>query len=303
MKNGLAKLIEVLPWLCANPGVSAKETANQFGLSQKELLDLLQLAVVTGPGQGGGELVDIDFEDEDSLCVLDAKGLERPIQFTVETSMQIIGGLNYLMQLPGAINSSELESLLLKLQSAFKVDNQPIEIVPNDEAKILIQVTNQAISENKCLEIEYVSVSTGQVSRRTIEPKLLIAGNDQIHLKAWCNAALDFRLFRLDRIKEFKLIERPQHEREIPQETPLQGVITVELDCINYLAIEFDPRIIKASNPTSDGRTLLTIGVHDLNWIAGEILASEGRIKAVSPPELIDLLNLKIANWRALNTA
>ena len=88
MKNALANLVEILPWISNNQGVSAAEVAAHFNIRKTDVLDLLQVAVFTGPGQGGGELVDIDFYDEDSLHVMDAKGLDEISQLEKKKAME-----------------------------------------------------------------------------------------------------------------------------------------------------------------------------------------------------------------------
>lgn len=303
MKNGLVKLIEILPWLCANPGSSAKDTAENFGISQKELLDLLQLAVVTGPGQAGGELVDIDFEDEESLFVFDAKGLERPVQFSAETSIKIVGGLHLLLQLPGVVDTANLENLMVKLQSAFHIENQPIEIDVSERISQITSIIVNAIATRKCLHIEYAAINSNEISKRVVEPKKLITNNNSVHLKAWCCAALDFRLFRIDRINNIELLDRPQEDRNLVQDDVLMGPVEVTLDCINYIAAEFDSRIVKDLKQNANGRVELTIGIHDLGWIASEILASNGKIRAIAPVELVKLVSDRVAIWQELNTS
>ena len=44
-----------------------------FGITDKYALEFIGQLVVTGPSQDGGGLVDIDFEDAESIFVSDAK--------------------------------------------------------------------------------------------------------------------------------------------------------------------------------------------------------------------------------------
>ena len=68
----LSRLLAVVPWLAANDGVSIAEAARHFGVTEKQLSDDLWLLICTGrPGHLHGDLVDIQFWDEDgSIHVL-----------------------------------------------------------------------------------------------------------------------------------------------------------------------------------------------------------------------------------------
>ena len=78
----LARLLTVVPWLSANDGVTIAEAASHFGVSEKQFQDDLWLLICTGtPGHLHGDLVDIQFWDEDgSIHVLDAQTLDRPLR-------------------------------------------------------------------------------------------------------------------------------------------------------------------------------------------------------------------------------
>ena len=98
MANDLELLIKLLPWLVANNGASLSEVAKHFDISEKHALELIGQLVVTGPSQAGGGLVDIDFEDSDSIFVSDAKALDRPVKLSEFEASALLGDLHYLEQ-------------------------------------------------------------------------------------------------------------------------------------------------------------------------------------------------------------
>lgn len=300
MKNKLALLIEILPWLTMNPGVSAKECAQHFAISEKQLIDLLQLAVFTGPGQGGGELVDIDFEDAESIFVSDAKGLARPIKLTQTQAVQVIGGLHSLIQLSGVVQTQDLVNLLTKVQSALNIKSTPLEIVENEFSEEIAGTISEAIIENKAIEITYTSATTGNQSTRIVEPKSIVVSDNRKYLNAWCHAAIAFRQFRIDLIQAIKLLDRTQVDRSVI-EVSNKDSIQVKLSVTKSAALEFDEKIVSASVNLDDDRVQLTVAVHSLEWIAREILASHGQIRAIAPTQLVELVNEKVAKWREHN--
>ncbi len=300
VKNKLAFLIEILPWLCLNPGVSASDAAKQFGITESQLIDLLQLAVFTGPGQFGGELVDIDFEDSESLFVSDAKGLSRPIKFTKDQSLQIISGLHYLIQIPGLIDNDALTELLNKFMRVTGIINPPIEILPIETLNKNTELLAEAISANQSIEIQYISATTGKISQRLIDPKSFSIEESVRYLRAYCHVALAYRVFRLDRIMEVKKSEKKQLNIDDEISTQKKEV-EVQLIVSKHILVQLDQSLLTAVSELADGSFSITIKVHDLNWIAREVLASSGHIKAIGPVELTDLISSKIVKWHELN--
>ncbi|MEN9741426.1 MAG: hypothetical protein RIR66_382 [Actinomycetota bacterium] len=303
IKNSLAKLVEVLPWLAANPGASADEVAKHFEVSKTDLLNLLQVATFTGPGQGGGELVDIDLYDEESLFVADAKGLDRPIRFDLNTGLEILSGLHYLIQLPGVVDTTALEQFIAKLQKAFGVNAIPFEVSNSESIDQIAISLAKAINQDEAVEIEYAAGNTGRFTTRVIEPKKITISEDVRYVVAYCHAALAERTFRLDRIKNLVFTNRKANSDSKQQtSTGLEsGQIDVTIQCSNPAVLEFDPRIIKSKRAVTETTVELVIAVHDLEWITREILASGGQIKPVAPPELSGRIKEKISTGQALN--
>lgn len=301
MKNKLALLIDLLPWLALNPGVSATETAKHFNISVTQVMELLQLAVFTGPGQYGGELVDIDFEDEESLFVTDAKGLERPIKFTQAQAYQIVAGLNYLIQLPGLIDRKELDLLLSKFMSAFNIELAPIEQSSDLIEADVLDALGTAIAGELCVQITYSSGNAGSLSNRKIDPKSIVIENENKYVKAWCHAALGVRLFRIDRISQIEILNEKQIESDQVTIDDKLPEIEVKLLATKKAFFDLNPLHIVDKKSEGSDNLIVTLRVHDLNWIAREVLASGGTIKPLEPIELVELTKQKIQMWQELN--
>jgi proteasome accessory factor C len=305
VKSKLAVLVELLPWLSSNQGASLKDTASAFEMSEQKVLELLQLAVLTGPGQGGGELVDIDFEDAESLFVSDAKGLDRPIRLSAETATTVIGGLHYLMQLPGLVNLKDVQSLLAKLQNAFNISDELIELKVDNQVKVVTEILSEAIVGKFSARIEYFSANTEKITNRVIDPKSLVMANDITYVSAWCQTALDNRLFRLDRISTCEILEQLQETAAQKAEiNPLEvsKSIPVLLRCDLIASADFDQKSVISSKHLTKDLVEIEVLVHNLDWVAREILGSNGRIIALEPPELVKLIADRISIWQELNS-
>jgi len=61
----LARLLNMVPFFLANPGLSAAEAAQELGVSTATLMtDLNQLWMCGLPGYGPGDLIDLSFSEE-----------------------------------------------------------------------------------------------------------------------------------------------------------------------------------------------------------------------------------------------
>ena len=80
----LSRLLALVPWLTANPGVTVDEAAAHFDVSADQLEKDLFLLICTGrPGHFHDDLVDIQFWDEDRrITVLDPQSLDRPLRLS-----------------------------------------------------------------------------------------------------------------------------------------------------------------------------------------------------------------------------
>jgi predicted DNA-binding transcriptional regulator YafY len=62
-----------------------------------------------------------------------------------------------------------------------------------------------ALTNFNLVKMEYESVETDQVTSRMVEPFALLSTQGNWLLLAWCRLRKDFRLFRLDRIKNLHI--------------------------------------------------------------------------------------------------
>lgn len=297
MANDLELLIEMLPWMVANNGASLHEVAMQFEITDKYALELISQLVVTGPSQDGGGLVDIDFEDADSIYVSDAKSLDRPIKFTSLEATTLLGGLHYLEQFPSLASSEIVAGLITKIQSLLPSLESPISVIAAPIHDAIYEVLASSIQNKRAVQISYGALSKEDISERLVDPVQLYVRDDFTYLQAWCRRSQAWRNFRLDRI-----MAAVQSEQSL--EVPDDIVETQETR--EYLAvIELD----KAYYGTLDQVDIITfkesmwhavevqLKVYSRDWLISMILASGGRMRATGPPDLIQGLIERAKGW------
>lgn len=297
MANDLELLIKLLPWLVANNGASLSDIATQFDISQKHALDLIGQLVVTGPSQAGGGLVDIDFEDAESIFVSDAKALDRPIKLSQFEASTLLGGLHYLEQFPHLVDVATVSGLISKIQLAMPDIESPINVVAAPILEGVQAVVSEGLSTKQVLEITYAGVTKDDVSVRLIEPVSTYGQDDFVYLKAWCRKSQAWRSFRLDRIVEARLIAESVSipAQEEPVEAPREYLAAIELDKAYYG--QLDQVDVVSFKEYMWHAVEVELKVYSRDWLVSMILASGGRVKAVRPPDLIAALVERASAW------
>jgi proteasome accessory factor C len=194
-------MLTLVPWLAARPGVTLRETAEHFGISQETLeADLWQIILCGLPGYGPDQLVDIDFWDDGAIYVHDAQTLTSPLRLSPEESAAILLGLRALAQTPGLAGNEAVVSAVAKLQSALDLKEDTSEVVPAVTASAETSETLQhAITQRSRVTLEYGS-SDGEVTVRDVWPQHTIAIDGFTYVTGWCERAESLRTFRVDRI-------------------------------------------------------------------------------------------------------
>ena len=297
MASDLELLIKLLPWLVANNGASLSDIASQFEITEKHALDLIGQLVVTGPSQAGGGLVDIDFEDAESIFVSDAKALDRPIKLSQFEAATLLGGLHYLEQMPDFVDVQTVTGLIAKIQNVMPSADSPINVVAAPTSETVRSVVAEGISSQKVIEIKYAGITKDDVSLRCVDPVSTYGQDDFVYLKAWCRSSQAWRSFRLDRIIEATLISEPVDipAHEEPVEAQREYLAAIELDKAYYG--QLDQVDVVSFKEYMWHAVEVELKVYSRDWLVSMILASGGRVKAVRPPDLIEALVERAQAW------
>lgn len=297
MANDLELLIRLLPWLVANNGASLSEVASHFEISEKHALELISQLVVTGPSQAGGGLVDIDFEDSESIFVSDAKALDRPVKLSEFEASSLLGGLHYLEQFPNLVDTKIVAGLIQKIQQALPNVDNPINVFAAPVSDAVSSVVSEAIRSQLSIEIKYAGVTKDDLSVRVIDPVKTYSQDDFVYLKSWCRTSQAWRSFRLDRILSAKLgvdpIDIPAQDE--PLEAKREYLAAIELDKAYYG--QLDQVDIVSFKEYMWHAVEVELRVYSRDWLVSMILASGGRVKAVRPPDLIEALVARASAW------
>ena len=90
----LARLLSLVPWLRAQPGVSKAEAAAAFAISVDQLEKDLAAGVHVRAARAQPEVfIDIDYLDSDRVSVIDAGSIDRPLRLRADEAVSLLVGL------------------------------------------------------------------------------------------------------------------------------------------------------------------------------------------------------------------
>jgi predicted DNA-binding transcriptional regulator YafY len=208
----LSRLLLELPWLIQNKNTSIDNFCAQFDISRDEANKDLSLLTYVGPGRFGGELVDIQYDDE-NISVIDSQGFDRPLKLNNIEAVLLLLGVRNLSEM--SKDKQEILDIEIKLSGLIESD------ISNEKYKEEYlkkkNMINEAIANRKQLVIQYVDSNLKLTSERLITPLEMKALESKEYLTALDNNSSQKRTFRLDRIIEVDVVSLDASEHEITQ--------------------------------------------------------------------------------------
>lgn len=287
----LPRLLALVPYLQARPGIEVGQAAADFGVSEAQLRKDLTLLWMCGlPGHGPGDLIDLSFEGNSVSVIFDA-GMSRPLRLTAEEALALVVALRTLAETPGLADSGAVQRALAKVEAAAggAVDGSTV-AVALDHNQRLLPVLYRAVAEQRALRLRYYSASRDETGERTIDPVRVFEADNRTYLEAWCRQAEGMRVFRLDRMEDVTLLDEPA---AVPEDVQLrdlsEGVfhpasehLLVDLRLGRAYAWVAD--YYAAEEITEDGDEVrLSLRVADPGWVRALVLGSAGQVEVLEP--------------------
>jgi proteasome accessory factor C len=204
----LPRLLALVPYLLARPGVLIEEVAADFSVTVRQLRRDLELLWMCGlPGYGPGDLIDLSFEGDTVTVTFDA-GMRRPLRLSGTEATALVVALRALAEMPGVLGAGPVRRALAKIEAAAgQADGVVVGPVIREEAALT--AVRDALEGRRALRICYYTPSRDAISERTVDPMRLLVVEGRSYLEAWCRAAEQVRLFRLDRIERVATVDEP----------------------------------------------------------------------------------------------
>jgi proteasome accessory factor BC len=306
-----ARLLALMTRLLAACGESTEahipvaELRDALNIDRRVLDEDLNLLNLINFG-GGCYTLYAQIEDNTVAVQKETYGdsFSRPARLSPLEAKALLWALEFIGdRLPVEAGGGALASARRKVEAAIGEENLPeIEIGRVQVANAAVSAAvNAAVRDDRLLEIEYWTESRGTITKRLIEPHLLVNSRDAWYLVAYCRRADDQRTFRMDRVRSATVLE--EHFARRPGITAAgpylpwgpQGEVeptraqTASVWCGPDLA-----RWMIEEHPSweryADGTVLVEIPYASEEWLVKEIIKHQGEAVLFEPIALRHLV-------------
>lgn len=285
------RLFEIVYILLERKTITAKELAERFEVSTRtiyrdiEILSQAKIPVYANKGNGGGIGLLEDY-------VLDKSMLSE------EEQNQIL----FALQSMEKISNQDEKNILEKMSSIFNksktnwIDVDFSDWGTNGEQDQTFNIIRNAILKHNVIEFVYYN-SYGEEKKRQAEPLQIYFKDKSWYLKAYCRLKQDYRLFKISRMKDIKLLNET-FERELPQikenkfdYKTIQLELEISKDMSYRVYDEFKREdIIKNKN----GDFIVKVEFPENDWVYGYILSFGENVKVLSPGYVKSIIKEKL---------
>ena len=278
------RLLDLVPYIVAHPGISITELAKEFSISREEVLKDLNLLFLCGlPGYTPLELIDISF-DEESVVIRDPQNLAAPRNLNESEALIARIALAALEESTPKTSAaySQIVALREKIAKAFSSSIPASAITFTlDKERATLEAIEGAIKQELDLEITYNNVTKDSSSRRSITPISIIAEDKRTLVSAYCHSAKALRTFNLAQISDVstkKRSARTDLERLEDSRGSSAEVIIKSEDSSFFTE--------NASSLKELSKSCYQIDIFQPEWIVRSVLAGADSLELAKPLEL-----------------
>jgi proteasome accessory factor C len=222
----LQRLLALVPYVISRNVVGMAETATAFGITERELVDdlnLLWCVELRSPDPYCP--IDLSYEGGE-IVVSEAEAMGRPLRLGVDEACALLIALRMLAELPTMGDGSALSRTIAKLELAAGSAADP-------SAQIAVQVDEvtsesaaakvaDGLNRRRRLHLAYYVPGRDEATERDVDPMRMLLVEGRSYLEGWCRRANAVRVFRLDRILSIQVLD-------VPAEVPA-GAEPVDVD-------------------------------------------------------------------------
>ncbi|MEV0060985.1 YafY family protein [Nocardia sp. NPDC050718] len=291
----LSRLLNMVPYLLAHPGISAAEAAAELGVTTKQLMsDLNQLWMCGLPGYGPGDLIDLSFSEE-SIEVTFSAGIDRPLRLTSTEATALLVALRSIVEMPGMVDPTAAHAAIAKIESAIASTDAVVTPAAVPVEQPVVATVRAALADAHALRLVYYSASRDEVSERIVDPIRVVLVDNNSYLQAWCRQAEGVRLFRFDRIEDATELDEPARPPshaaadaaalDLFQDDPDVPLARLRLRADYAWVLDQYPMHRIESRP--DGSIEAGMRFASAEWMARLLLGFGTGVTVLGPPELV----------------
>ncbi len=295
----LGRLLDMVPWLIQHRGVPIGEAASEFGVSEAQIVDDLELLFVCGtPGYGHAELIDAQW-DTGHIYLDNAEDIASPMRLTRDEAVTLTAGLQAL----GAslLNPEIVERTLAKIRAASTATAPAADPGQDPARRIALDLDDgsqheamaplkAAFTAGRRVHLTYFVATRDESTERDVDIMRILNLDGQWYVEGWCHRADDVRLFRLDRVEAVSVLDVDGTPPERARPRDLDDVfvasasdLTVVIEASSGAAWIADYYPSEGVERAADGTVRVTLKVADPALVRRLMLRLGGEARVVEP--------------------
>lgn len=297
----LTRLLALVPYVVSRDSVSLAEAAAAFRVSEKQLIDdlnLLWCVELRAPDPYCP--IDLSYEGGE-ITISQAESIARPLRLGVDEASALLVALRMLAEIPDLEDRDALSRLIAKLENAAgaaaaAVSSQvKVEVDARGDA---LPRVREAIARGRRMHLTYYVPGRDENTERDVDPMRLLFVEGQSYLEGWCRRAEAVRLFRLDRIAALEVLDVPAQvpdhaepvdvDQGLFRPSPDDVRVTVELSPSGRWVPDYYP--CESVEELGEGRLRVVLRTRDTRWVRGLALRLGDQGRVVGPSEVAALI-------------
>ena len=305
----LRRLLALVPYVATRRVVGLAETAATFGMTERELIDDLNLAwCVELKAPEPYCPIDLSYEDGE-ISISQAESIARPLRLAADEASALLVALRMLAEAGGG---DAVTRLIAKIEDAAgtagAAPSQVSVKIENPNVRGMAVTLNAALAAHRRVHLRYYVPSRDEATERDVDPMRLLIVEGRTYLEGWCRRAEGVRLFRLDRVMSVDVLDLPA---EVPAEaehrdvddglfhaSPTDELVELELGPAARRVADDYP--CESVTELEDGRLRIGLRTPNTTWVWRLALRLGEDARVLAPAELAEEARTEAAAALAL---
>jgi len=306
----LRRLLALVPYVATRRVVGLAETAATFGMTERELIDDLNLAwCVELRAPEPYCPIDLSYEDGE-ISISQAESIARPLRLAADEASALLVALRMLAEAGG--DGDAVVRLIAKIEAAAgaagAVSSQVAIQIDHPNARGMAATLNAALAAGKRVHLRHYNPGRDEATERDVDPMRLMVAEGRTYLEGWCRRAEGVRLFRLDRVLSVDVLDVPAEVPETAEPVDVdEGLfraspsdVLVELELTPAARWVAEDYPCESVTELTDGRLRIALRTPDTAWVRRLALRLGEDARVVSPPALAEEVRAAAADALAL---
>jgi proteasome accessory factor C len=303
----LRRLLALVPYVASRKVVSLTETARTFGMTERELIDDLNLAWCMELKEPQPYCpIDLSYEGGE-IVIAQAEALDRPLRLAADEANALLMALRMLAEVTGERGSDAesppqfpVGSVIAKLEAATAGLTAPpsrLAVVGPNGDRPLPERLRTALARGRRVRMRYYVPGRDEATERDVDPMRLLAVDGRTYLEGWCHRAEGVRLFRLDRVLELALLDDAARVPEwaepvnvdagLFRPSPTDVLVVLDVSAAaRWVAEYYLCESVTAAPDEPEGWTRVSLRTPDTSRVRRLALRLGGDGRVISPPQL-----------------